>query len=183
MADAVALKLVELGLVTDQMILTVGYDVESLSNPRIRSQYHGPVTVDHYGRRVPKPAHGSANLSRPTASSRKIREAVLEIYDSTVNPKLLIRRLTITTNHVLPESDAEISQASFAEQMDLFAEQSVQESQNDDDETMLQKERKLQEATLSIQKKFGKNALLKGISLEEGATARERNRQIGGHKA
>ena len=183
MADAVALKLVELGLVTDQMILTVGYDVESLSNPRIRSQYHGPVTVDHYGRRVPKPAHGSANLSRATASSRKIREAVLEIYDSTVNPKLLIRRLTITTNHVLPESDAEISRASFAEQMDLFAEHSVQETQNDDDETMLQKERKLQEATLSIQKKFGKNALLKGISLEEGATARERNRQIGGHKA
>ena len=183
MADSVALDLVDKGMVTDQIILTVGYDMESLTDPGIRKKYKGPVTTDVYGRQVPKHAHGTANLDRQTASSKLITEAVLDLYDRIVNPDLLVRRLTIAVNRVVEESEGgELEDAAY-EQLDLFTDYAALERQREEEEAELRKERKLQEAMLTIKKKYGKNAILKGINLEEGATGRERNEQIGGHKA
>lgn len=184
MADAVALDLVDKKMVTDQMLLTVGYDIESLENPAIRSKYKGEVTIDRYGRRVPKHAHGTKNLAGPTSSSKEIIDAIIALYDELVNPDLLIRRLTITTNHVLSEDEYEKNKPEVTfEQMDLFTDYEMLQEQRDAENVERMKERKIQEAMLSIQKKFGKNAIIKGTSMEEGATMRERNEQIGGHKA
>ncbi len=182
MADSVALDLVDKGLVTDQMILTVGYDIENLTDPARRKKYKGTITTDSYGRQVPKHAHGTANLDRRTSSSRLITEAVLKLFDEIVDRDLLIRRLTVTTNHVVDEAAAK-TEADEPEQLDLFTDYAAREKERQKEEAAFEKERKLQEAMLSVKKKFGKNAILKGMNLEEGATARERNRQIGGHKA
>ena len=169
-------------MVTDQVVLTVNYDRESLADPEIRRKYRGEVTKDWYGRSVPKHAHGSANLPHHTSSSREISEAVLSVYDRTVNPDLLVRRLTVVVNHVLPEEEAKRAGAGY-EQMDLFTDYEALERQRKEDEEKRAKERKLQEAMLAVRKKFGKDAVIKGLNMEEGATGRERNRQIGGHKA
>ena len=181
MADAAALDLVAQGLVTDQLVLTIGYDIENLTNPAIRKRFKGAVTVDYYGRPVPKHAHGTANLGRKTSSSRQITGAVLALFDRIVDPDLLIRRLALTTNHVADEKSV---QKPFSyEQMDLFTDYAAQEKQRKAEAAALEKERRMQEAMLSIKRKFGKNAILKGMNLQEGATAQERNRQIGGHRA
>ena len=180
MADAMALELVSKRLVTDQLVLGVGYDAESLSNPAIRARYRGAVSTDHYGRAVPKPAHGSANLS-PTSSSKLITEAVTDLYDRIVNPDLLIRYLNVTTAHVMAEQLAARHQA--AQQLDLFADYEALQQQQQAEAEARDKERRLQEAQLLIKERFGKNAILKGLNFEEGATARDRNSQIGGHKA
>ncbi len=182
MADAMALDLVDKGLVTDQMILTVGYDRENLTDPERRKQYKGPVTTDHYGRQVPKHAHGTANLDRHTSSSRLITEAVTTLFNEIVNPFLLVRRLTVAANHVVDEAVAKAESAK-PEQLNLFTDYEALEKKQQEEEAALAKERKLQEAMLSVKKKYGKNAILKGINLEEGSTAWERNNQIGGHKA
>ena len=182
MADAVALDLVSKRLVTDQMVLTVGYDVESLTNPNIRSRYHGDVTTDHYGRHVPKHAHGTVNLGKHSSSTRQIMEAVVSLYDRIVNPDLLIRRLTLTTNHVISEESAR-KISSTPVQMDLFIDYEALEVQQKTEEETQAKERRMQETLLNIKSKFGKNAILRGLNFEEGATAIERNKQIGGHKA
>lgn len=181
MADMLALDLVDKGLVTDQVVLTVGYDRENLMDPKIRKAYKGPVSTDHYGRKVPKHAHGTCNLGRRTASSRLITDAVLELFDRIVDPRLLVRRLNVTVNHVVEE--AAIRREPVAEQLDLFTDYEALERERQQEAQRLEKEKKLQLAMLEIKKKFGKNAILKGTNLEEGATARERNRQIGGHKA
>lgn len=182
MADAVALDLVDKRLVTDQIVVAVGYDVESLSKPEVRRRYHGEVVMDHYGRAlVPKPAHGSVNLGRFTSSSRLIIDAVLEVYDKVVNPLLLVRRLNITVNHVIDERRVRANAEPV--QLELFVDYEEVEKKKKEEEEALAKERKIQETLLDIKKKFGKNAILKGTSFEEGATARERNNQIGGHKA
>lgn len=175
MADLLSLDLVEKGLVTNQLTLTVNYDAESLTNPDI--PYSGPVTTDFYGRRVPKYAHGSCNLDRKTASTRRIIEGVMEIYDRVVDTNLLVRRLTISAM-VFPEQ-AEAEDAAGFEQMDLFADP-VEKQQEED---TLEREKRRQKAVLGIKQKYGKNAILRGMNLEEGATARDRNSQIGGHKA
>ncbi len=175
MADQAALELVEKGLVTDQLTVTVGYDVENLLDEERRKQYHGPVTTDHYGRQVPKHAHGTANLPRQTASARRITEAVVALFDQITDPALLVRRLTLTVNKLILESDC-LKSEGFA-QLDLFA------APEEGEEARLQREKRRQQAVLDIRKKFGKNAILKGNSLQEGATARQRNGQIGGHKA
>ena len=182
MAYTVALNLVDKHMVTDQLILTIGYDIESLSNPEIRKKYKGEITTDRYGRQVPKHAHGTVNLGKKTSSARLITEKVLSLFDRIVNPNLLIRRVTITTNHVIEESLATESQSDY-EQLDLFTDYTKIEKQRQAEEKQIAKERKMQEAMLEIKKKFGKNAILKGINLQEGATAKERNNQIGGHKA
>lgn len=143
--------------------------------------YKGPVTIDMYGRRIPKHAHGTANLDRQTSSTKQITEAVLELYDRIVDPTLLVRRLNLVANRVIPESQA-VKKETF-EQMDLFTDYSAEEERKQEEEAELAREKKMQEAMLSIKKKFGKNAILKGMNLQEGATARERNAQIGGHKA
>lgn len=182
MADAVALDLVSKRLVTDQLVLTVGYDIESLTNPDIRDNYHGDVTTDHYGRQVPKHAHGTVNLDKHTSSTRQIMMAVASLYDRIVNPNLLIRRLTLTTNHVISEESARTT-SSTPIQLDLFTDYEALEAQQKAEEEAQAKERRMQETLLNIKSKFGKNSILRGLNLEEGATAIERNKQIGGHKA
>lgn len=181
MADAIALDLVDKKLVTDQLVLTISYDTESLNDPEVRSRYRGEITTDYYGRQAPKHAHGTANLERLTSSSHLIVNAVLEIYDRIVNPDLLVRRINITTNHVVDEHKA--SEHRQPIQLDLFTDYEEIRRKASEEREALAKERKMQEALLTIKKRFGKNAILKGMSYEEGATARERNQQIGGHKA
>ena len=181
MTDLLALDLVDKHLVTDQIVLTVGYDIGNLENGKTKKRYQGEVTVDRYGRKVPKHAHGTANLKSRTSSSMEMTTAVLQLYDKIVNPELLIRRVYITANHVVDESMAEES-TSF-EQLNLFTDYSHLEEEQKKRKEKLEREKKLQQATLDIKKKFGKNALLKGMNLEEGATTIERNNQIGGHKA
>ena len=177
MADLLALDLVEKGLVTDQMVLTVGYDRENLQDPKIYRAYQGDVTTDHYGRPVPKHAHGTANLGHGTASTREIMEAVTALFDRITEPKLLIRRISLTANHVTREPAPEAQNQ--MEQLDLFSDPAEAEQR----QALLEKEKRRQQAVIDIRRKFGKNAILKGLNFEEGATTIDRNRQIGGHKA
>ncbi len=159
MTEALVLELVEKKLAVPSLTLTVGYDRENVD----RGSYHGEIHVDRYGRQVPKAAHGTANLGAPSASAKKITDAVLKLYDRIVDPNLLIRRITLNANHAETEQGL---------QLDLFS-----------DLGQLEKERRMQNAMIGIQKRFGKNAILKGTNLQEGATMLERNGQIGGHKA
>ena len=172
MTDALVLDLVDKGLLTDQIVLTVGYDIENLTDPKRAEAYHGEVTTDGYGRKIPKHGHGSVNLGRPTASTSRIVEAMMALFDRVANPNLLVRRLNVTACRVIPESQMPPEEG----QMSLFDE-------GQEDTEALEREKRRQRAILTIQKKYGKNALLKGMNLEEGATARDRNGQIGGHKA
>lgn len=176
-----ALDLVDKGMVTDQMVLTVGYDIENLSDPVIRKAYKGEITIDRYGRSVPKHAHGTQNLSEFTNSTYEIIENILKLYDRIINRDLLIRRITLTANHIKKEQD--IVQKETYEQLDLFTDYAAVEKENQEKEEKLQKEKKLQHAMLEIKKKYGKNAILKGTNFEEGATSIDRNQRIGGHKA
>ena len=178
MADALALDLVERRETADQMVLTVIYDRESLKG------YNGEVTKDWYGREMPKQAHGTANLDRPTNSSARIDQAVLELYDRIVDPSLLVRRIFLTANHVAEEHREEAQEtAGHYEQMDLFTDYAALEQKRREEAKQDRRERALQEAMLSIRQRYGKNAVLKGLNLEEGATGKDRNAQIGGHKA
>lgn len=181
MADLLALDLVDKGLVTNQIVLTVGYDIENLTDPKRSRDYKGDVTTDHYGRKLPKHAHGTGNLGKYTSSTREILQAVSELYDRIVDTSLLVRRLNIVANHVIDESS--IPAQPEAEQLDLFTDYEARDRQQAEEAAVLKRERNQQEAILSIKKKFGKNAILKGMNLEEGATAKDRNAQIGGHKA
>ncbi|MBP7059367.1 MAG: DNA methylase [Lachnospiraceae bacterium] len=185
MTDLLILDLVDKDLETDQMVLTIGYDITSLTDPEIRRKYKGPVTIDHYGRAVPKHAHGSANIGHFSSSSREIIQAVLELYDKIADPDLLIRRVSITASHILPTKDAEArnKQATQFEQLDLFTDYRAAEKKKIAENAEKEKERNIQKAIISIKKKYGKNALLKGMNLEEGGTTIMRNNQIGGHKA
>lgn len=177
MTDLLALDLVEKHLVTDQVVLTIGYDRTSLSDPERLSRYHGKVSLDHYGRPIPEHAHGTGNIGRKTSSTRLIMETTMDLYDRIIHPDLLVRRINITACNLIPESDAR-EQESFR-QMNLFTDYAAEAEEN----RALEKEHKMQEAVLEIKKKFGKNAVLKGMNLEEGATARKRNSEIGGHRA
>lgn len=181
MTDLLVLEMVEKGLVADQMVLTIGYDIENLADEEIRKQYKGPVTTDHYGRKVPKHAHGTVNLKRQTSSTRLIMDAVTQLYEQITDKNLLIRRVTVTANHVVGETSA-LEKETY-EQLDLFTDYAKVRSQKEAEEEALERERKMQKAILDIKKKFGKNAIIKGMNLEEGATSVKRNRQIGGHKA
>lgn len=181
MTDLLVLDLVEQGLVTDQMVLTIGYDIENLADPKRSVDYRGPVTTDHYGRRVPKHAHGSVNLGRYTSSTKQITDAVMELYDRIVDHNLLVRRVNVVANHVLPEQQAEEEAA--MEQLNLFMDETARQKRRAEEAALLERERQMQRAILNIKRRFGKNAILKGMNLQEGAMTRERNRQIGGHKA
>ena len=164
MTDSLVLDLIAKKLVTDQVVLSIGYDIGNVGED---SAYDGEVVRDWYGRDVPKPAHGSINLGRQTSSTTAILEAVMRLFDRIVDRKLLVRRMYVVANHTVSESDMQ------GVQLDLF-----EEPREDD-----ARERRRQEAILAIKNKFGKNAILKGMNFEEGATAIERNRQVGGHKA
>ena len=176
MADAMALKLVSLRMVAHQVGIFVNYDTSSLK----QGAYEGDVVSDYYGRPAPKPAHGGANLSFPTSSARIITETAMQPFDQVVNSRLLVRRITITVNQVVDEGEVDIHPA---EQLDMFTDYEALARQREVEQTVLDKERRMQEAVLSIKRKYNKNAIFKGMDLEEGATARERNAQIGGHKA
>lgn len=178
MADLLVLDLVEKGVATNQIVLSVGYDIDNLTDPERRKRYNGAVTTDHYGRKIPKHAHGTANLPCHTSSTREILNAVTQLYDRIVDFDLLVRRLNITACNIRRKKDAEALVPVV--QLDLFdmAEQIQSEETADP-----QREWRRQQAVLEIKRKFGKNAILKGMNLEEGATAMDRNRQIGGHKA
>ena len=180
MADALALDLVDKGLVTNQLVLTVGYDRENLDDPSRAARYKGPVTTDRYGRKIPKHTVGTENFSY-TSSANDLLKAVTVLYDRIVDQNLLIRRLSISANKLLDETSA--SKEEPAEQLDLFTDYTTKEKQEQADKAAHTRERKLQEAMLGIKKRYGKNAILKGMNLEEGATARERNQTIGGHHA
>ncbi|MDO4863860.1 MAG: DNA methylase [Ruminococcus sp.] len=173
MTDLLSLDLVSKGLVADQLVLTVGYDVDNLKDPERLLGYSGEFRKDHYGRRVPTSAHGSINLGRYTASSRLMLGAVSELYDRIVNSSLLVRRMTVAANHVIPEADVP---EEAPRQLDFFTDA-------DSENASLGRERAIQEAVIGLKRRFGKNAVLKGMNLEEDATAKERNGQIGGHKA
>lgn len=181
MVDMLALDLVDKRMVTDQIVLTIGYDIENMTNPEIRKKYKGAVSTDAYGRRVPKHAHGTANLGRRTSSARLMIDAALELFDRIVDKNLLVRRVTVAANRVVDENTAD--ERETYEQLDLFTDYSALERKQEEEKEQLARERKMQEAVLSIKKKYGKNAILKGMNLEEGATAAKRNAQIGGHKA
>ena len=182
MADSLVLDLVDKGLVTDQIVLTVGYDIDNLTDPARRAKYHGTIETDRYGRQVPKQAHGTINLDGHTSSTRKIMCAVTELYDRIVDKSLLVRRMYVVANHVLPEADAP-KKNDGAVQLDLFTDYAAKTEKQKAEDAALERERKIQAATLAIKKKYGKNAILKGMNFGEGATAKDRNAQIGGHKA
>jgi DNA polymerase V len=181
MTELLVLDLVEKELVTNQMVLTVGYDIENLTNPDIRKSYHGAVTKDTYGRSTPKSAHGSINLDRQTSSTRLIVEAVMDLFERIVDKNLLVRRINITANRVVDEKS--IPKADAFEQIDLFTDYEALRAKKEAEDAEFAREKKMQHAMLAIKKKYGKNAILKGMNLEEGATTVERNRQIGGHKS
>ncbi len=175
MTSGLSLDLVQKQLVTDQMVLTVGYDIENIT-----PDFSGEVEIDWYGRKTPKMAHGSENIGRQTSSTKLMLEAILRLYDRIVDRNLTVRRMYVVANHVASERDA--AEQPKAEQLDLFSfEETV--TKQEKQEAQLKKERKLQEAMLKIKDKYGKNAILAGTSYQEGATGRERNEQIGGHKA
>ncbi|MBR3688187.1 MAG: DNA methylase, partial [Lentisphaeria bacterium] len=181
MTDMLALSLVEKHLVTDQLILTVGYDVANLATPELRRKYKGEIHINHYGREVPKKAHGSVNFGRHTSSSQLMIEAAAAIFDRTVAPNLLVRRITVAANHILSEHEAN-RQPSEPEQPDLFTDREAAAKRQAEEEAGRSREKRLQRTILDIKNKLGKNAILKGMNLLEGATAKERNRQVGGHR-
>jgi DNA polymerase V len=182
MTDLLVLDLVDKGLVTDQIVLTIGYDIENLTNPEIRKSYKGEVVTDHYGRKIPKHAHGTANIGKRTSSTMLIMDAVMKLYSKIVNPNLLVRRVTIAANHIVEDDISSCDTLEF-EQLNLFTDYEALKNQRQEEDAKLQREKQIQLAMLLIKKKYGKNAILKGINLEDGAMTQERNNQIGGHKA
>ena len=183
MAEALAMQLMEEEKVTDQIVLSVGYDIESLNDPEIRKKYHGEIAKDYYGRLVPVHAHGSDNLEEFTNLSSHIIESALRIYDMQVNEALLIRRINIVAADVLSEADAAREKESSYEQLSLFVDYDKKEQERKEKESKDAKAKALQKATMEIQKKFGKTAIVRGTAYEEGATGLDRAKQIGGHKA
>ena len=175
MAEQLTLDLVEKELVTRQLTLTIGYDVENLTRPEI--EYTGPVVTDRYGRKIPKHSHGTVNLNRRTSSARRIMEAVTALFDRIIDPGLLVRRLTVSANF-LEREDAVSPETEF-QQLDLFTDPQAQQREDE----ALEREKRRQKTMLGIKKKYGKNAIFRGMDLEDGATTMARNGQIGGHKA
>lgn len=181
MTDLLVLDLVDKGLVTDQLVLTVGYDIDNLKEDKTGRRYKGEVKLDRYGRKIPKHAHGTTNLKSFSSSSRLIIDAVLKLYDEIIDKNLSIRRINVTANHLTKEN--EVKEENSYEQMSLFTDYGIAEKEKEAEEEQLSREKKMQRAILDVKKRYGKNALLRGVDLEAGATTISRNKQIGGHKA
>lgn len=181
MADSLSFDLIEQSLVTDQLVLTIGYDVESLTNAMIRSKYNGLIKKDHYGRYVPVHSHGTINIDKPTSSAKILIEKTGELFDRIVNHQLLIRRLTLSINHLVDEK--RVDKQKYAVQLNLFSDLEETRNKKMAEAKELSQERKRQEAMLNLRKKYGKNVVLRGLNYAEGATQKNRNKQIGGHKA
>lgn len=180
MIDLLVLDIVEKGLVTDQVVLTIGYDIENLANPNIRKEYQGEVKTDFYGRKVPKHAHGTANIGRKTSSIKLITDATVKLYEEITDKTLLIRRITKAVNRLTDETS--VRDEDKFEQLDLFTDYDKIQKEREAEKNFFEKGKSRQKAMINIKKRFGKNAVIKGTNLEEGATGIERNRQIGGHK-
>lgn len=180
MTDLLVLDLVEKNLVTNQIVLTIGYDVDNLINPNLRNSYNGEITVDRYGRKVPKHAHGTINLKENTSSTKVIMKAVDELYNRIINKKLFVRRINVVANNVVKES--EIMNNNKNEQISLFIDYEKQKEEMKQEQEQRKEENNLQHVILDIKKKYGKNAIIKGMNLEKDGTTIERNKQIGGHK-
>ncbi|MBR3878832.1 MAG: DNA methylase [Clostridia bacterium] len=181
MTDLLVLDLVEKGLVTDQIVLTIGYDVENITNTAISSKYSGEIVIDRYGRQIPKHSHGTQNLKKKTSSTNAILAAVTELYDRIINKELLVRRINVVANKVVPEGEEPDS--TTPQQMSFFDILDQNDEAIQAEKRAEEKEKKVQRTLIDIKKKHGKNAIVKGMNLEEGATAMERNKQVGGHKA
>ncbi|MCR5420665.1 MAG: DNA methylase [Lachnospiraceae bacterium] len=181
MTDLLVLDLVRKRLVTDQLVLTVGYDIENIKNETISEKYKGEINIDHYGRAVPKSAHGTVNLESYSSSGLMINNAVLQLYDEIINKDLLIRRINVAANNLINE-DVAFNDDKY-EQLDLFTDYALAEKKNHKKEAALLKEKQIQHALIDIQEKYGKNSILKGTNYIEGAMTKERNSQIGGHRA
>lgn len=181
MADALSMDLFAKKLVTDQLVVTIGYDIENIKDAKRRVQYKGEIVRDGYGRQIPKHSHGTINLERHTSSTKQIMDAASELYDRVVNRELLIRRLNVTACRVIPESEAPREDA--PEQLDLFTDYAALEKEREIEAAALEREKRKQAALLKIKQKYGKNSILRGMNFEDGATMRDRNGQIGGHKA
>ncbi len=182
MIDSASLELIGKGLATDQIVLEIGYDVESLADPAIKSKYNGKITIDRYGRSVPFHAHGTMTVEHPTSSFRILSDKLMELYDRIVNPTLLVRRISMALNHLIDESLV-CGSDSEPRQLDLFIDYDYLKHKKEEETRELDKERKRQMAILNIKRRYGKNAILKGLNYLDGATQRDRNSQIGGHKA
>ena len=181
MTEALVLDLVDKGFVTDQIVLTVSYDIENLTDSVRRSNYKGEIKIDAYGREIPKHAHGTENLGEKTSSTSIIMDAMMKVYDRITDPTMLIRKLSISYNNIIDEKN--IEKKTNYKQLSLFEDYNEKEKEDKALKEALEKEKKLQKAMIGLKKKYGKNAILKGMSLQEGATAKDRNNQIGGHKA
>jgi len=181
MTELLVLDLVEKRLVTDQIVLTIGYDIENLKNPKIAREYTGEIKADYLGRLVPKHAHGTANIDRFTSSAMLISDAIMKLFDRIVDPKLLVRRINLTASRLMTEGEAR--DKNRFEQTDMFTDYALEDTLRENKEKLLEKEKKIQKATVEIRNRFGKNAILKGMNLKEGATTIDRNKQIGGHRA
>lgn len=181
MTDDLALDLVAKALVCDQVVLSINYDNANLSDPVIFEKYKGSVTTDHYGRKAPKPAHGSENIARFTSSSRLLTKAMMDLYDRIVDPVLLIRHIYVIFNHVYPNDSIPTQEQNT--QLDLFTDYEAIAQKESILRDKLEKENRLQQSILELQKRFGKNAVLKGMNLQENATQKERNQLTGGHKS
>ena len=181
MTDLLSLDLVEKGLVTNQIVLTIGYDIENLSDEQISNEYKGEVTIDRYGRKTPKHAHGTINLDRYTSSTNKLVSAAMELFDRIIDKRLTSRRINVVACRVIPET--EITAENEVEQLDFFTDFEEKQVQRDKEEKALEREKNMQKAIIELKSKYGKNAVLRGMNLEEGATTISRNKQIGGHRA
>lgn len=181
MADQLSMDLVRKGLFTDQVVLDVAYDIQNLRDPQRAAKYTGPIEADYYGREAPKGVHGSQNLGRFTYSTTRIMDAVAAIYDRIVDKGLLVRRFNVAVMHLLPQE--EIKTEEVPEQLDLFTDYEKLERERKAEEAELEREHRVQKALLNIRDRFGKNAIVKGLNMQEGATAMERNKQVGGHRA
>lgn len=179
MTELLVLNLVEQGLLTDQIVLTIGYDISNLTAEN--SNYKGEIKVDFYGRKAPKQAHGSENLGRFTSSTKLIVDAAMKLFDRIADEDLLVRRMYVVANHTVEE--AAYKRSEHSEQLDLFTDYEAYNARKEKEERFLKRERSIQETAIQLHKRFGKNSLLKGMNLKEGATSIERNEQIGGHRA
>ncbi|MCM1525424.1 MAG: DNA methylase [Ruminococcus sp.] len=181
MTDLLSLDLVEKGLVTNQIVLTVGYDIENLADEQISREYKGEVTIDRYGRKIPKHAHGTINLDRYTSSTNKLVAAAMELFDRIIDKRLTSRRINVAACRVIPET--EIAVENEAEQLDFFTDFEEKQAERKKEDTALEREKNMQKAIIELKHRYGKNAVLRGMNLEEGATTVSRNSQVGGHKA
>ena len=179
MTDLLVLDLVEKRLVTNQIVLTIGYDIDNLKESKKNQNYNGEVTVDRYGRKVPKHAHGTINLVESTSSTKIILEKTMELFERIIDKNLLTRRINVVANNV--QSEDKVSNNNSFEQLNLFTE--FNQNLNEEHQKEIEKERNLQHAIIDIKRKYGKNAILKGMNFEEGGTTISRNSQIGGHRA